>query len=346
VELKDNGDGTYDVNYRPDKPGDYWIHTTLRGEPIKDMPKKVTCYKGSDPTKTVVEGPGVTGGVAGKPLPFTIRAMDKDGQPVPVGGDEYKVTVNGPDGFHENVPVKDNKDGTYSGVYTAPLPGNYKVQVGVGHDSRPVGKSPYNVTVKPAADGASSFAVGAGWKEAYDALPTRFTIYAKDAEGKDVPGAELKVSVRNVTTPQEKEKIAAAIAKMDPYVKKRKEEERKNLLLEQKKQREEFEQKAKSEGKSHKYEIGTGVVPVEIRDNGDGTYLASYTAPDPGTFEFTVTINGSNIKDSPKPIPVNLTRPKVVFWEHTNNAEKAEIAALKKRLEKANELGRARGLQF
>jgi len=104
--------------------------------------------------------------------------------------------------------------------------------------------------------------------------------------------------------------------------------------------------KAKSEGKTHKYEIGSGDIPVEIRDNGDGTYLASYTAADPGTFEFTVTVNGSNIKDSPKPIPVNLTKPKVVFWEHTHNAEKAEIAALKKRLEKANELGRARGLQF
>jgi len=310
------------------------------------MPKKVTCYKGSDPTKTIVEGPGVTGGVAGKPLPFTIRAIDKDGAPVPVGGDDYKVTVDGPNGFHEDVKVTDNKNGTYSGEYTAPLPGDYKVQVGVAHDSRPVGKSPYHVKVKPAADGASSFAVGAGWKEAFDALPTRFTIYAKDEEGKDVPGAEIKVSVRNVTTGAQKEQIASDLARMDPYIQKRKDDERKNLILEQKKQKEEFEQKAKAEGKTYKTEIGTGDFPIEIRDNGDGTYLATYTPVEPGTYEITVTVNGGNIKESPKPVPVHLTKPKVVFWQHTNDAEKAEIAALKKRLAQANEIGRSRGLQF
>jgi len=93
-------------------------------------------------------------------------------------------------------------------------------------------------------------------------------------------------------------------------------------------------------------EIGTGDFPVEIRDNGDGTYLASYTPIDPGTYEISVTVNGGDIKESPKPIPVNLTRPKIVFWQHTNDAEKAEITALKKRLAQANEVGKSRGLQF
>jgi len=310
------------------------------------MPKKVTCYKGSDPTKTVVEGPGVTGGYAGKPLPFTIKAIDKDGAPVPTGGDEYKVTVNGPNGYHEDVKVVDNKDGTYSGSYVAPLPGDYKVNVGVSHDPRPVGKSPYTAHVKPAADGAASFAIGAGWKEAWDALPTRFTIYAKDGDGNDVPGAEVKVSVKNVTGASQREEIAKEVAKMDPYIKKRKEEERKTLIQEQKKQREELEVKAKAEGKTYKSETGTGDFPVEVRDNGDGTYLATYTPIDPGTYEITVTVSGAHIKESPKPIPVNLTKPKIVFWQHTHDAEKDEILALKKKIQQANEIGRSKGLQF
>jgi len=57
-----------------------------------------------------------------------------------------------------------------------------------------------------------------------------------------------------------------------------------------------------------------------------------------------VLVNGENIKDSPKVIPVNLTKPKVVFWQHTHDAEKEELANLKKRLEQAQNLLRSRGL--
>jgi len=338
VQVTDNGDGTYDVSYKAETPGDYLIHTNIRGKAIKDMPKKVHCYKGSDPTKTIVEGPGVEGGFAGKELPFTIKSIDKDGHPVPTGGDLYTVNVDGPTGPFE-VKVKDNGDGTYSGAYTPTKPGDYKVHVSVSHDKRPVGKSPYTAHVKPGADPTQSFAVGAGWKEAWDALPAKFSIYAKDKDGKDVPGAEVKVFIKNVTPPDQKAKLQAEIAKMDPYIKKRKDEERKALLLEQKKQRDEAEAKAKAEGKDFKVEVAAvGDCPVEVRDNGDGTYLASYTPAEPGTFEITVLVSGENIKESPKIVPVNLTKPKVVFWQHTYDAEREEINVLKQRLAQAQEI--------
>eukprot|EP00456_Euglypha_rotunda_P087529 TRINITY_DN8918_c0_g1_i1.p1 TRINITY_DN8918_c0_g1~~TRINITY_DN8918_c0_g1_i1.p1 ORF type:complete len:310 (+),score=71.38 TRINITY_DN8918_c0_g1_i1:96-1025(+) len=308
------------------------------------MPKRVKCYKGSDPTKTVVEGPGVTGGYAGKELPFTIRAMDKDGNPVPTGGDVYKVKLDGPGGPRD-IPVKDNGDGTYSGSYVAKEPGNYKVNVSVEHDSRPVGKSPYNVLVKPGADAGKSFAVGAGWKEAWDALPAKFSIYAKDKSDQDVPGAEVKVIIRNVTSPAEKEQIQKDLDKMDPYIKKRKEDEKKAVLLEQKKQREEQEQKAKTEGKDWKCSVAEGGdIPVEVRDIGDGAYLANYTPTEPGKYELTVLVNGEHIKESPKTIPVHITKPKVVFWQHTHDAEKEELNNLKKKLEQAQTLLRSKGL--
>jgi len=41
VQLNDNGDGTYDVAYIADKPGQYIINTTIRGKEIRDMPKRL-----------------------------------------------------------------------------------------------------------------------------------------------------------------------------------------------------------------------------------------------------------------------------------------------------------------
>jgi len=68
---------------------------------------------------------------------------------------------------------------------------------------------------------------------------------------------------------------------------------------------------------------------VEIRDNGDGTYLVSYTAIIPGIYKTHVTVGGDrqHIKDSPKDIPVYLSKPTVVFWKHTHAANKKRLAA-------------------
>jgi len=342
VQVVDKNDGTYDVSYNATKPGDYMIHTNIRGKPIRDMPKKVHCYKGSDASKTIVEGPGVTGGYAGKELPFTIRAIDKDGQPVPVGGDHYTVKVEGP--TNQDVKVKDNGDGTYSGSYIAHVPGDYKVHVSVEHDKNPVGKSPYHVKVKPGADPKESFAVGAGWKEAYDAIPAKFSIYAKDKDGKDVPGAEVKAYIKNVTPSDQKAKLQKEMDKMDPYIKKKKIEEKRRLEEQVKQQKAEAEAKAKAEGKAFKTDIGQGDIPIEIRDNGDGTYFASYLPIDPGTYEINVLVNGEHIKESPKIVPCHLTRPKIVYWQHTYDAEQEESTAIKKKIALAEELLKKHGI--
>jgi len=78
-----------------------------------------------------------------------------------------------------------------------------------------------------------------------------------------------------------------------------------------------------------------GDVPVEVRDNGDGTYLAEYIAKDAGNYVISVLIgpNGDHIKESPKQVPVHLSKPKVVFWKHTHSKEKEENDAIRKRLQ-------------
>jgi len=345
VEVKDNGDGTYDVAYNCDKPGDYIIDTKIRDEPIKDMPKEVTCHKGVDASKTIVEGPGVEKGFAGRPLPFTVRSMDKDGQPVTVGGADLVAKVLGPKGA---VPcdLKDNGDGTYSGVYKPEVPGDYKVTV-ILDKEKAVGKSPYICKVKPGAAPQKSFAVGRGWKEAYDCLPTLFTIYAKDENGEPVPGEKVRVVMRNVTTPDEQKKLDEEVAAMDEYLRNKKADKVKKLEAERKAKQEEAAAKEEAEGK--KQVIWTdpeGDVAVEVRDNGDGSYLAQYTAANPGTYEIHVTVSDAelHIKDSPKKVPVHLSKPKIVFWRHTHAAEKEEMARLKKSLQEYEKILRENNL--
>jgi len=90
----------------------------------------------------------------------------------------------------------------------------------------------------------------------------------------------------------------------------------------------------------------SGDVPVEVRDNGDGTYLAEYVAKDAGNYVISVLIgpNGDNIKESPKQVPVHLSKPKVVFWKHTHSKEKEENTAIRQRLQQYESILSKHGL--
>jgi len=284
-----------------------------------------------------VEGPGVTGGFTKRPLPFKIRGMDKEGRPVQKGGDDYKVTVTGPDGQF-NVDVKDNGDGTYDGVYSVQRPGDYKVMVMVNKQKTPVGKSPYIAKIRAGADPEASFGVGRGWDEAWDCIPAKFTIHAKDPEGNPVPGELVKITMKNVTSHSRKQEIAQAVEKMDPYIRKRKQQQADKILAERKKKALESKREAEQKGGQIPPEIRIeegGDIPVEVRDNGDGTYTAEYIAKDAGDYVIDVLIGpqGEHIKESPKQVPVHLAKPKVVFWKHTHAKEKEEFEAIRKRLE-------------
>jgi len=297
-----------------------------------------------------VEGPGVTGGFAGRPLPFTIKAMDKDGRPVQKGGDEFKVNVTAPDGSSFPVDVKDNGNGTYDGVYTANTPGDYRVMVMVNKQKQPVGKSPYICKVRPGASGKQSFGLGRGWKESWDYLPAKFTIHAKSDKGEPVPGEIVKVVMKNVTPPGKKAALQKEIAEMDDYLRQRKVKKVQKLLEERKKRA--AESKREAEAKGEKYaEIrieDSGDVAVEIRDNGDGSYAAEYIATEPGVYSIAVLIGpkGEHIKESPKEVPVHLAKPQVVFWRHTHSKQKEELQMLRKRLQEAEQVLGKHGLSL
>jgi len=107
VNVKDNGDGTYNVDYAPSKAGKYTIHVQLDGQDVKGTPCSLTVREGADASKT---------GHAN--FKVTIVSRNKNGELKTEGGDEFECQVIGPEEIGE-VPckTKDNGDGSYTAEY-------------------------------------------------------------------------------------------------------------------------------------------------------------------------------------------------------------------------------------
>lgn len=134
-------------------------------------------------------GPGVEGPCeVGIEAPFTITSINQFGRQVPIGGHTYLVEVKGPS---KTVPVEvtDNKDGTYSGVYTPEEVGNTVVDIQLaldGFDPAHIKDSPFNVSVlAPEPDASQCLVYGQGVGEApiYVGHEATFTIEAVNRLG-------------------------------------------------------------------------------------------------------------------------------------------------------------------
>jgi len=153
-EIKDNGDGTYDVTYQAKEPGINQISIFLRNsvqpvyfEHIKDSPKDVNINLGTDPSKCTAEGPGLHDGIKDTdPAEFTIQARDRNGDPLSDGGEPFKVTVTDPNGQDVPVEMRDNGDGTYHCIYNPDIPGPHTVDVQL--DDTHIKDMPKTINVK------------------------------------------------------------------------------------------------------------------------------------------------------------------------------------------------------
>jgi filamin len=324
LNINDNGDGTYDVQYQAANPGDYKLTVLLGDQPIKDMPTNLKVHAGVDAANTTVTGPGVEGGMVNKDLPFLIQAKDKSGKPLAVGGDDFKVTVQGPNG---PVPcdVKDNGDGTYTGSYKPTAPGDYVVDLRVNDQDTPVGNAPYTAKVKFGGNCQKSYAKGKGWRYAYDNVPATFKVYVKDENNNPVAGEDVKVVLVDKSSQAYKDSVLSLISQVDEYMLKKKADQ--NAAA-----------KAARAAAGEKVEPDEGDVPVTVVDNGNGSYTVTYVAGTPGEYECSVEIGAGHIKNSPKTIPVHWSCPNKPC-AHTQKclhseirAQRDEIYALKKEL--------------
>jgi len=163
VEIKDNHDGTYTVEYQPHEPGKHHVDVILRNqehpldfEHIKNSPVDVDIKAGTDASHCVAEGPGLKDGILDTfPAEFTIYARDRDDKPITEGGDPFEVKVLDPDGNPCDVKIVDNGDGTYGVVYQPDGEGVHTVDVTLNGD--PIKDCPKSVKVKPGAWAKHSF---------------------------------------------------------------------------------------------------------------------------------------------------------------------------------------------
>jgi len=79
-----------------------------------------------------VFGPGVSGGSAGAAVSFFVTCKDSSGKRIPEGGAHVEALVIpkslAPANEEVAVLIRDNCDGSYTGVYTVSARGNYEVR--------------------------------------------------------------------------------------------------------------------------------------------------------------------------------------------------------------------------
>ncbi|XP_056248241.1 filamin-B isoform X2 [Seriola aureovittata] len=137
--IHDNGDGTYQVSYVPDRAGRYTIVIKYGGDDIPASPYRVRATATGDASKCTVTGPGVGPTVAiGEELGLVVNAKG-------AGKGKVSCVIIQPDGSEVEAEVLENEDGTFDIFYTAPAPGNYVIYVRFGGENIP--RSPFKVMV-------------------------------------------------------------------------------------------------------------------------------------------------------------------------------------------------------
>jgi len=196
-QVKNNNDGTWDVEYQPKQVGVHEVTVGLKNpaapvyfDHLKDSPFKVNIVPGCDASKTKVYGPGIEDGVQDNlPTHFTIEARDTNGNPMGKGGDPFEVKIAGPKG---DVPaqVVDNGDGTYTVNFAPEDAGKHKIDVKL--KGKDVANAPYTINVREGADHNTSGI------ESY-----QFTIRAKTKRGANMTRGGEKFTAE-ITGPQGK----------------------------------------------------------------------------------------------------------------------------------------------
>uniref|UniRef100_A0A4W6F0Q2 Filamin C n=1 Tax=Lates calcarifer TaxID=8187 RepID=A0A4W6F0Q2_LATCA len=170
----DKAKGIHSVKYIPPEEGQYKVDVSYDGNPVMGSPFGVEALMPADPSKVRAYGPGLKGGIVGKPAPFTI---DTKG----AGAGGLGLTVEGP--CEAKIECQDNGDGTCSVSYLPTEAGEYAINILFAEKHIP--GSPFKAAVRPAFDPSKATASGPGLERAKAGEPATFTVdctRAGDAE--------------------------------------------------------------------------------------------------------------------------------------------------------------------
>ncbi|MEE6501811.1 hypothetical protein FKM82_004326 [Ascaphus truei] len=139
------------VKYIPKEEGPYNVDVSYDANPILGSPYAVEATLPPDPSKVKAHGPGLKGGLVGKPAEFTI-----DTKGAGTGG--LGLTVEGP--CEAKIECSDNGDGTCSVSYLPTTPGEYFVNILFEETHIP--GSPFQADVEMPFDPSKVVATGPG----------------------------------------------------------------------------------------------------------------------------------------------------------------------------------------
>ncbi|GFV00221.1 filamin-A [Trichonephila clavipes] len=131
-EIRDNGNGTFDVSYVPPPEGSKCnVKVAYGGKDIPGSPFQMKVKPSVEPKNVKISGAGVLNKVpASIPVEFTIDTKE-------AGKAELNVDIKRPDGKPLKTQVVDNKDGTYKVRYVPEDVGPHKISVKYGGQDVP-----------------------------------------------------------------------------------------------------------------------------------------------------------------------------------------------------------------
>ncbi|XP_077979659.1 filamin-A-like [Glandiceps talaboti] len=327
--IEDKGQGVYYCQYKPTIPGDHEISITFAGVNIPGSVYKVKIAPVFNPKKAYATGRGIQpkGLRAREEAIFYVHTKD-------AGEAELKLHIIGPGGISEPTQITKKEDGIYMVRYKPFKPGRYIINVTYGKEH--ISKSPFTVNISPEAEAPLSYvkAYGPGLESGVVGSPCNFTVETNGAVGAlgfSIEGpseAEIKCQDNgdgscevayfptvpgeyaiHVTCDDEDivnspfmAQIAVNPGGFDPTKVKaygkgvEKDGPKLNQLVE-------FTIDIKEAGKAPLKVTITDQygndVPVDVKDNGDGTFTCTYTAPRPVKHSVSITFGSICIPNSP-----------------------------------------------
>ena len=185
--VRDQLNGTYASEYLVKRAGAYYVQVMLGGIHIMGSPFQLPVLAAKTNARaSSAHGSGLRSSVAGSPASFGIIARDEFGNERAVCGDDFQVTLSGPEkpesGAHVHGLVSENGNGTYTVEYAVTTAGLYYIAVTL--QGRHISGSPFAMQTFPSAARSShSLAFGSGLSRATAGKLTEFHILAKDTYG-------------------------------------------------------------------------------------------------------------------------------------------------------------------
>jgi len=135
--------GYFKASYQVDTPGFYIIDVFYQGKSVlKEQPRAhFTSPACASNTKAVNLPKGFV--TVGKPAQFVIQARNKNDLNATTGGDEFKVSCDGPSQIDDLV-MHDTCDGKYTVSFTLPESGVYEFHISL--NGSPIGNSPVKIS--------------------------------------------------------------------------------------------------------------------------------------------------------------------------------------------------------